>query len=195
MKRSILLLSALLTTMPVAFAQNIALGEPTYGGPGCPGGSAAAVLSPDRTSLSILYDQYQVSAGGTTGRSFERKSCNLAIPINVPQGISVSILQVDYRGYNDIPAGGSANFRVEYFFAGGTGPIFERQINGPVSDDFFNRNQLVAANVVWSPCGQDQILRTNSSIRVTTPGGLAVSTVDSADVTAAIIYHLQWRSC
>jgi len=27
------------------------------------------------------------------------KSCNVAIPVHVPQGFSVSVLQVDYRGF------------------------------------------------------------------------------------------------
>jgi len=196
MKRTLLFLSALLTSIPLAHAQNIALGEPTYGGSGCPGGTAAVALSSDRTTLSILYDQYQASAGGTTGRSFDRKTCNLAIPISVPQGISVSIVSIDYRGFNDIPAGGSSVFRVEYFFAGGTGPVFNRTFNGPLSDDFLIRNELIGTNVVWSACGDDVILRTNSSLRVNTAQNRqAVATVDTEDVSAALIFHVRWRSC
>ena len=39
-------------------------------------------------------------------------------------------------------------------------------------------------------------LRTNSSMRVSTKANAeALATVDSEDVQAAIIYHLQWRPC
>jgi hypothetical protein len=49
---------------------------------------------------------------------------------------------------------------------------------------------------VWSACGQDVLLRTNSSVRVTSPGARAAeATVDTEDVAAALIYRLQWRSC
>src|SRR3982750_1792818 len=51
-----------------AHADDISLGQPGYGGTGCPGGSVSATLSPDAKSLSILFDQYQVEAGGDTGK-------------------------------------------------------------------------------------------------------------------------------
>ncbi|WEZ85856.1 DUF4360 domain-containing protein (plasmid) [Rhizobium sp. 32-5/1] len=57
-------------------------------------------------------------------------------------------------------------------------------------------NKLVADALVWSPCGTDVNLRTNSSIRVnTTRGQEAMATVDTQDVRAAIVYRLQWRTC
>jgi hypothetical protein len=74
-----------------AFAthDDISLGEPGYGGTGCPDGTVSVTLSPDQKSLSLLFDQYQVEVGGDTGKSFDRKSCNIAIPVHVPQGLSV----------------------------------------------------------------------------------------------------------
>ena len=72
-----------------ASADDISLGIPGFGGSGCPAGSVSATLSPDAKSLSLLFDEYVVSAGGTTGRSFDRKTCNVAIPVHVPQGESV----------------------------------------------------------------------------------------------------------
>ena len=51
-----------------AFADDIALGEPGYGGTGCPDGSASVTLSPDAKSLSILFDEYYVEAGGETNK-------------------------------------------------------------------------------------------------------------------------------
>jgi len=179
-----------------ASAQGITLGEPSYGGTGCPGGSVGVSLSPDATSLSLLFDTYIVEAGGTTGRAFDRKACNVSIPVNVPQGYSVSILQVDYRGFNALPAGARSTFGVEYFFAGGRGPTFNRTFTGSLTDEYLIRNQLVASALVWSACGADVNLRTNSSMRVqTTQNRQAMATVDSEDVAAALVYHFQWRQC
>jgi hypothetical protein len=180
----------------LAQADDIALGEPGYGGTGCPDGSASVTLSPDAKSLSILFDEYYVEAGGTTNKSFDRKSCNIAIPVHVPQGLSVSVLTIDYRGYNNIPTGAKTTFNVEYFFAGARGPTFTKNFNGPVDDDYLITNKLKASALVWSKCGADVNLRTNSSIRVQTKQNKeALATVDSEDVNAAIVYALQWKKC
>ncbi len=179
-----------------AHADDISLGTPGYGGTGCPAGTVSVTLSPDAKALSLLFDEYQVSVGGTTGRSIDRKSCNIAIPVHVPQGYSVSVLQVDYRGFNFLPQNATSQFNVEYFFAGGQGPSFRRNFMGPINTDYLIQNRLGVTALVWSACGADVNLRTNSSIRVnTTNNREALATVDSEDVSAAIVYQLQWRRC
>jgi hypothetical protein len=189
-----LLLAAGFTTL--AHADDIALGEPGYGGNGCPAGSVSATLSPDAKSLSLLFDTYQVEAGGTSGKTFDRKSCNVAIPVHVPQGLAVSVLAIDYRGYNNVPAGANTEFNVEYFFAGTRGPSFRKTFQGPLDSDYLIHNDLNAQSIVYSACGADVNLRTNSSIRVTTRNNKqAMATVDSEDVNAAIVYLLQWKQC
>jgi hypothetical protein len=180
-----------------AHADDISLGENIgYGGTGCPDGTASVTLSPDAKSLSILFDEYFVEAGGTTNRSFQRKSCNIAIPVHVPQGLSIAVLAIDYRGYNNIPQGANTQFSVEYFFAGAQGPKFQKTYQGPLDSDYFIPNQLTAQSIVWSACGADVNLRTNTAIRVTTKQNKeAYASVDSQDVTASIVYKLQWKSC
>ena len=180
-----------------AAPEDITLGIPGYGGNGCPAGTVSTVLSPDATSLSLIFDQYEVSAGGETGRSFDRKSCNVAIPVHVPGGYSVGVLSVDYRGYNHLPSSRSqSQFQVEYFFAGGRGPTFRRTFNGALDSDYTITNEIVAESMVWSACGADVNLRTNASMRLNSPTREEASaTVDSEDVNAAVVYHLQWRRC
>lgn len=180
-----------------SYADSIRLGDPSYGGTGCPAGSAAAALSPDASSLSMLFDRYVVEAGGTTGRDTDRKNCNIAVPVHVPQGLSVSIFKVDYRGFNSLPYGASSQFNVEYFFAGRRGPSYEKRFYGQVADNYILSNSLQATSVIWSACGQDVILRVNSSMFVRTNGQRmqSMSTVDSADFDAGLVYHLAWRKC
>jgi len=196
MKTAIFLASALAFSAPVFAADDISLGTPGYGGTGCPAGSVSATLSPDNKSLSLLFDQYQIAVGGTSGKTFDRKSCNIAIPVRVPSGYSVAVLQIDYRGFNRLPASATSQFNVEYFFAGTRGPAFQRVFRGVLESDYLINNELVAESMVWSGCGEDVNLRTNSSMRVKTVGNKeAVSSIDSQDVTAGIIYQLQWRKC
>lgn len=196
MKTALILASTLALSAPAFASDDISLGIPGYGGTGCPAGSVSATLSPDAKSLSLLFDQYQIEVGGSTGKSFDRKSCNIAIPVHVPSGLSVAVLKIDYRGFNRLPAAATSQFNVEYFFAGTRGPAFQRVFRGALESDYLINNELVAESMVWSRCGEDVNLRTNSSMRVKTVGGKeAVSSIDSQDVNAGIIYQLQWKKC
>jgi hypothetical protein len=191
------LLLALSLVFAVSSAQGLRLGQPGYGGNGCPAGTVSATLSPDQKTLSILFDQYVAEAGGNSGRSIDRKSCNLAIPVHVPQGLSVSLFKVDYRGFASIPPGAQGSFNVEYFFAGSKGPVLREVFNSGYERDYLITDQLVGQSTVWSRCGEEVNLRVNTStmVRNSNPGREALVTVDSADVKAGIIYHLQWRRC
>jgi hypothetical protein len=184
----------MLAISSVALAGDVKLGEPAYGGNGCPAGTASATLSPDNTQLSILFDQYVAEAGRSVGKSIDRKTCNLAIPVQVPAGLSVSILKVDYRGYVSIPRNSEARFSVEYFFAGSRGPTTQQIFRGPTDEDYLITDDLVAT--AWSPCGASTNLRVNSSMLARSSRGEDVlATVDSTDVDAQMVYHLRFRSC
>lgn len=180
-----------------ALAQSLQLGQPAYGGSGCPGGSASSVLSPDGTELSILFDQYIAEAGGASRKRVDVKSCNLAVPVRVPQGWSVAIFKVDYRGYTAVPVGGQSRFTVEYFWAGSRGPKVQRVFAGPRNDGYTITDQLLASTLVWSACGADVNLRMNSTMMSQTNNrnDQTLATVDSVDVSSGVIYHLQWRRC
>jgi len=181
---------------PVFAVDDISLGEPGYGGTGCPDGSVSVTLSPDAKSLSLLFDQYQVAVGGETHKSFDRKSCNIAIPVHVPQGLSVSVLKIDFRGFNQLPQLATSQFNVEYFFAGTRSPSYKQVFRGPIAEDYLINNNLTVQAIAWSGCGADVNLRTNSSIRVQTVSNReAMTSIDSEDVSAGIVYQLQWRPC
>jgi hypothetical protein len=163
------------------------------GGTGCPQGTAQAVLSGNR--VSILFDAYVAETDH--GRSFDRKTCDFAVPVRVPAGITVGLIQVDYRGFANVPRGGFAEFSAEYFFAGHVGPRQRRSFYENTSRDFLLRHRLGA--VVWSQCGADVILRANTSAMARKSSAWAPNQtflqVDSADVAAGIEYQLVWGHC
>lgn len=179
---------------PSTAADTISLGTPSYGGSGCPGGSAATSVSPDGQSLSILFDSYVVEAGGYNPR-VARKSCNLSIPVHVPNGFSISLIGADYRGFVDVPRGGGARLDAEYFFAGQRGPAFSHNFNGGYSNTYTRSHNLAAVSNVWSRCGDDVNLRANTGMLVRAPRGEGLATVDSADFKAGIVYHIRYRAC
>jgi hypothetical protein len=189
-----LLALSLLASSFSAFSQDtIQLGYPAYGGNGCPSGTASASLSPDGTSLSIIFDQFLTEAGPAAGRTIDRKSCNIAVPVHVPNGYSIAVLAVDYRGYVGLPRSASARLQAEYFFAGMRGPRFVEDFIGATDRDYTFSNELGVESMVWSPCGADVNLRVNASmmVRNTNRSLDAIATVDSADINAGLVYHIQ----
>lgn len=181
-----------------AQAQGLRLGQPSYGGTGCPAGTAMVDVSPAQDAISILFDQFVAEAGRTTGRSVDRKACSITIPVHVPSGYSVAVFQTDYRGFNLIPGGG-ANTRLEteYFWAGIRGPRFIKPFRGPENSDYTQSNGVIASALVWAPCGASVNLRVNSSIMAQSNRNMdqTMITVDSADISSGLIYQIQWRRC
>ncbi|MDG0815250.1 DUF4360 domain-containing protein [Bdellovibrio svalbardensis] len=188
-------LTVLATTQ--AQAESLRLGQAAYGGTGCPAGSASVTVSPDQSSLSILFDSYVTEAGNTTGKTIDRKSCNISIPVTVPNGYSVAVFQVDYRGFTAVPRGAQARFDAEYFWAGSRGFRVSRVFAGPYNDNYTVSDGLLATTMVWTPCGASVNLRANTSMMAQTNSRReqTLATVDSADISSGLVYHLQWRRC
>lgn len=193
----IITFSVIFSALAVHAEGGLQLGNPQYGGTGCPSGSASALASPDGSAISILFDNYVAEAGRTTGRKVDRKSCNISIPVMVPQGYSVAILAVDYRGFNVVPRGGMTRLDAEYFWAGSRGPKISRTFRGPENDNYTITDELLATTIVWAPCGASVNLRINSSMMAQSNSAMdqTMGTVDSADISSALVYHLQWRRC
>lgn len=179
-------------------ARGMRLGAPEYGGTGCPAGTASVSLSPEEDAISVLFDQFTVEAGASTGRRVDRKACLLSVPVTVPQGYSIGVIQVDYRGFNVVPNyGASTRLNTEYFWAGIRGPTYSRVFNGPNNQDFTLTNGIMTENMVWTPCGASVNLRINTSIMAQSNSRMeqTMMGVDSADITSGLIYHVQWRRC
>lgn len=174
------------------------LGRPSYGGNGCPAGTASVVVSEDRQTLSVLFDRFIAEAGNTTGRRIDRASCNLRIPMRLDAGYSVALIKVDYRGFNAVPTGGSTTFNAEYFYAGSRGPKQTRKFRGPMADDFIVGYNVVSE--VWSACGKDVIFGVNASATAMADSSMqqTMMIVDSADLAAqdaGLRYSFRFRRC
>lgn len=199
MTKLLLAAATMLMISEAAMAQKgIKLGAPNYGGTGCPAGTASVTVSPAEDAISILFDAFAASAGGDTKKRVDRKSCNLSIPVTIPQGYSVAVVQTDYRGFNYVPgAGAYTRLNTEYFWAGIRGPMFSKLFVGPQNKDFTTTNGILAESLVWTPCGASINMRVNSSIMAQSNNRMEQTDimVDSADITAGLIYHIQWRRC
>ncbi|MCP4745224.1 MAG: DUF4360 domain-containing protein [Desulfobacteraceae bacterium] len=172
-----------------------------YGGDGCPNGSGSAVMSPDFSKISVFFDEYYAySAEDPRGR--DRKSCNLGVAVHVPHGMTVALIKLDYRGYVDVPPGGYAAFLANYFFAGQiVGDSFKLEWGDDterVEEDFLSSDEFLAGHVTYSPCGEDVIIRTNTSLKAyenASSGEDTFAQVDTIDLGTSIVYQLSWKQC
>lgn len=183
--------------LQTAFAQQLIIGNPTFGGNACSNGSARATLSPDGQQVSILFDQFIATSGGNSGLRADRKNCDIAIPVQVPQGYSVAVLAIDYRGFASLPQGAALRFSANYFFAGQRSSNYGKEFLGPMTDNYVFRNEMQISANIWSACGASVLLRTQASMVVMTnpQGEETTSTVDSMDVNSGITYNLQYKQC
>jgi hypothetical protein len=127
-----------------------------YNGNGCPEGTADWYVD-DNGAWHLLLSAFNVEINANR---FERKACNIAVALNVPEGYSANFGAVSLTGYYDIQQGAHAVLEADPFFAGSVGPHFKTRINGGSSGNIeFN---YIAD--VWSACGQSPILRLNTSL-------------------------------
>ncbi|MBX2810694.1 MAG: DUF4360 domain-containing protein [Myxococcales bacterium] len=163
-----------------------------FNGTGCSEDSVSALLTDDKQSLSILLDDM---IADTSTKRVDRKTCNVALSLKVPQGLTVSILGYDYRGFALVPdkRGAQGVYQTEYFFAGQLGVISRERFGPGFADLWTIEDDITLISSIWSPCGRDVNVRSNTSI--TGIGDGVYMTLDSIDVTTAVKYQLQWRRC
>jgi hypothetical protein len=157
---------------PTIATDIISFGEIGYGGTGCPDGTANVITNDARTSALLNLSGYSVGDGK---RSTDRKTCALAIPVEVPEGVAVAIRGLAIFGNVDLPDGIDATLGLEAFVAGDTGEPTELTLTGPRTGNWFRAVSVPWNDLVWTACGKDSILRVNTSLRTKGNAGAKVS--------------------
>ncbi len=98
---------AVLAYTQLTHAQDFQLGNASIDGSGCPAGSAAVALSPDKKTISVLFDKFAVeAAAGSRGGAVK---CNLRIQVrNITPGYVLDTTSFDFRGFAEIPQNATA---------------------------------------------------------------------------------------
>jgi hypothetical protein len=164
----------------------VSFGEPGYGGSGCPDGTALIVRGFSNRAAAFVLHAYTV---GDNGRAVDRQTCGIAIPVDVPDGVSVAVRNVGFRGGVQLADGQEAALSVEAFSAGESGEINEIKLTGPSDTGYLRFVTVPHDKLDWSECGADINLRVNTSLR--TRGD------KQADVSldALIVYPLATKAC
>lgn len=73
-----------------------------YDGTGCPQGSLAQSISPDRQAMTLIFDRFLASAGPGVPESEEVKDCRIALTMQTNESVGISMQS---RGYVQLPTG------------------------------------------------------------------------------------------
>merc|ERR1719469_483832 len=68
--------------------------EMTIFGSGCPEGSDSVISSADGNTVSLLFSGHYAETDGSD--TFDRKSCNLAVPIDIDPNKQISLYKIEY---------------------------------------------------------------------------------------------------
>ncbi|MBY0554946.1 DUF4360 domain-containing protein [bacterium] len=193
------LLTVAILALGLSAEAQIRLGVPAYGGTGCPAGTASVSLTDDQSILSVLFDAF-VAQAPLNGASFDRKSCNLRIPVSVGPGYQVALIAFDYRGFAAIPNGGRGSFEARYAYVGQARPaIFRKNFAAGRADNYSLKNELISTSIDWTPCstGRDLMMTVDANILAVTNSAQQATNVsiDSVDVSAGMLYAIQLRRC
>jgi hypothetical protein len=172
---------------------------PTGGaGGGCGDISYSVVLSPDGNTLSVLFDNFAVT-GGASGQT-AKTACDLQIPLVLPDGFSLGVYKVDYRGFARLQARQIAELDIDYGFgSSGRFKFFHRLIAGPMEDDYTYSETIGGGLMARAGCGAKAVLTLNAALTLQParqPGETVVSldSVDGAPV-GGVVFHLDRKKC
>jgi len=170
----------------------------TYGGSGCPQGTVATSFSDDRTTFTMIFDQFIASVGPGVPQTEARKNCQINVNLHIPQGWSFSIASADYRGYVQLPKGVTATQKSIYYFQGEVAQVSaDCNFVGPVAKDYLVHDEIPLNSVVWSDCKAVRPVNANTQVRINSApqGAQAQITTDSIDGKIRHILGLEWKRC
>lgn len=186
----LLLACGALFTLPAYAAQD-----------GCPQGSYTVVVSPDHTTLSILFDKFNIAgsvAASAASGGVTSKVCHISHPLNLPENMSLGVYKVDYRGFAKLAPNQEASLAVHYALGprgNEHGRVFKRKVKGVHEGDYFFSENIGAGQMKRVGCGVAAKLNIRMELGLS-GGADAMASLDTSDgSTAAMVYHLNPKKC
>jgi len=205
-----------------AHSANLEIVGLRLGGLGCPTEKTQVAMAPDKSSASIIFDQFVASVpqtviGPKASPNIHQLACNMFLDVSIPAGFKIDSLDVqfDIRGNAILDTGVMGGFRS--FIMSANGGLIQRANRGPViieelvdqnilTDRIFdftlskNKSMPVASNC---SNGQQNIISfhiQNHLVTQITRGyenrnATGTMTVDSSDIKGGMILRATTSRC
>jgi hypothetical protein len=124
--------------------------------------------------------------------------CDVHIPLDLPEGQSLGLYRVDYRGFAHLTGKGFSSLEVDYRFGPNKVRPYHRKIKGPTDGDFTFTENIGAGLMKRAGCGADASLDVEVGIGLPSGAGPQdMASVDSSDGApkGGIVYHLDLMNC
>jgi hypothetical protein len=154
--------------------------------------NADYVLAPDHSALSILFNDLTVEGSGQAA-----VECSIDVPLDLPDGVSLGVYRVDYRGFASLKKKEVATLQVSYELGPkGNGRHFKRSVRGAMDDDFAFTENIGAGLMKRIGCGDDAHLRGTVALSLE-GGGESLATLDSGDGASrrGLVYKFNLKTC
>lgn len=184
-------------------------------GDGCPDGSVTAALTPDQTTVSVLFDQLLTNVPpANPSPMLGHKSCSVTLDVKFAGQYRVAVVGSDINGFVHVPANATSKISVKHwsmFDMGGRNAAkmnIDRDFTGPTEQNVQILTRF-ADVPMWSYCGTQ--MRNNMDLPFMTinieltsnnqnPTENLLAAIDSLDfTTSGLAYHLAWtedrKSC
>ena len=178
--------------------RNVRINSISYGGTGCPGDTVTWSLSEDRSSFTLLFDDYTAETGPGVERAGSRKKCQINLELAVPPGWRYSVASFGYRGYAWLENNIRGRFAARYYFSGSTEEgEFSRQLVGPWDGEYRLHTELELKDQVWSPCDARRNLNISTSLNLfgNVEEGAGVMSTSELDGGFVQTYGLAFSTC
>lgn len=163
----------------------------------CQGGTYSVVNSPDGGTLSILFDNFSVTSdqGGV-----ERRYCNIQVPLNLPEGYTLGVYRVDYRGFARLFSGQRFELGVDYALGHrDNSRRYHRGIRGAYEGEFVFTENIGAGIMKRVGCGVPAVLNIAATLELQSnrKPEEAMAALDSVDGAprGGLVYHFNFRKC
>jgi hypothetical protein len=166
----------------------------------CQGGTYSTISVSENGTISILFDNFQISTPAGFQKSVETRSCNVQVPLNLPQGYSLGVYAVDYRGFTHLADKQQMELSVGYSVGrrnGGRG--FRRRIRGVYEGEFAFSDTLRPGILKRIGCGEEAVLSISATLELKTgkktPDAMVV--LDSIDgaTPSGLVYRFDLKKC
>ena len=170
----------------------------TSAGTGCPSGTVATDFSPDRKAFSLIFDEFLAEVGPGIDKEQRKRHCRVKIDIQVPQGWTPIVHELDHRGFAQVPPGIVAQHKRVHKITESplTRRRFRDRFSGPFSDDY-KLSDSVSQKIISFGCGETKTWQIDVQV------GFAKSssdqeglvTLDSLEGKLTQERGLSWKRC
>jgi Domain of unknown function (DUF4360) len=156
-----LFLASLIAFNPLdLFRSKLLVMKPVISGNGCNYNTASVTSDPDKNNtFSFIFDGFVVEA---KPGNLKAKTCIVVIPFKTPKGTRAQLTELIYRGFADIPDGGTGNLTTAFSFNGSQVKLDNKNFEAGFSQ-IFDFSQNVDSNTSTA-CGRPSAFVINSTL-------------------------------